>query len=239
MADTENFVLTGDHRDIPMALGLICIAWNSCELGLRQMLRSLVCAGEYRSWKAAEILIVEMNSVGIAQALDCMAEEFADEQSDLRDAIKFAVNYLTRARQYRNYYVHGIRGVTGLGFSLTDEDIENDTPVWELMKEGPFGHVYHKSAKHKSRFTNDFINSDALTSFSNSLANFNDYIRALEISVNHYFRGEPYPETAPVPSAPSLLSPLVKPENKHPKLRSAPAFRLYNPIRDDDDVEAD
>jgi len=213
--EREDIQLIGDHRDIPLSLGMIVVSWNACEVGLRHMLRTLASGGDASRASLSEILVSELNSVGISQALSCYAEEFPADASDIAAALKNASAVLDRCRAYRNYYVHGINGVTQRGMFFSDEDFQNNTPAWELMREGPFGYVYSKSAKRELRFFTHFIDREALIKFGNYLSDFNDFIRALDLSVIHFFRYLDYRSTAPVPGLLDILADVQKPIIRH------------------------
>lgn len=223
---SNNIVFIGDHRDIPLALGMLTINWNNCEGTLRQLLRELITKNDLRSWRLADPLISELTSVGIAQAINCYAAEFPPEFADISDALKHATSFLERARSYRNYYIHGIRAITQYGFIITDEGIENDTPLHETMFEGPFGNIHTKTAKHKLKNSMDFITKDELFEHSNGLAGFNDYLLAVSSSIRAYLRGADYREIAPLPPLVPLPNVLVKPDLNHPKLRRPYALAL-------------
>lgn len=218
--------MTNDHRDIPMALGLIIMNWNHCEVTLRQMLQDLAAGGDWRRQRLVEPLIHELTSVGIAQALSCYADEMPEDQVDLAAAMRHAGTALERARAYRNYYVHGIYGVTRFGILWNDDMIQSDTPIHEAVSEGPFGSIYQKSGKYKSKFIMDFIDRETLTSLSTHLAEFYDYLHHLELSIRHYFRRLPYRETAPVPQPLPLLDTLEKRALNHPRMRQRHALDL-------------
>jgi hypothetical protein len=219
MAEEHGFQRIGDHRDIPLTLGLVVIAWNSCELGMRGLIRTLATRQAVENWGLVEILISELGTLGLEQAIRCYANEFPDEEEDFARALRHVAECAERHKAYRNYYVHGIRGVTGRGWFVSDEMIENDTPIHEALVEGPFGNIYQKSAKGRTRFIMDFIRADALTKLNNDLADLGDYIQGVTTSAAHYLRGADYRQTAPLPEPPPLPSVLVKPELRHPKLK--------------------
>jgi hypothetical protein len=208
-----------------MALGLVVIAWNACDLSLRTMIRDLATGGKVELWKLSEILVSELGSVGITNALSCYADEFPDEEKDLPKALRYVAEAIDRYRAYRNYFVHGITAVTRYGMFVTDEDIERDTPVHELMFEGPFATVYQKTAKGRLKFISDHISKDQLAELATGLADLDVFITALSSSVAHFFRSHDWRKSAPLPAPPPLPSVLRKPDLRHPKLRLPPSLK--------------
>ena len=170
MNDTPGFQMIGDHRDIPLALGLVAIAWNSCELAMRDLLRTLSTGGDMLKGRLVEVLISELGTVGTTQAIQCYAKELPDEEPELSAALIYVAEAAERLKAYRNYYIHGIRGVTGLGFFLTPDLLDRDASIVEAMQEGPFGNIYQKSAKGRTKFIYDFIRANKLIWLNNSLA---------------------------------------------------------------------
>jgi hypothetical protein len=219
MADQSNFVMTGDHRDIPMGLGMVVMVWNACELSLRETLSWLGAKGSTEHRRVTEPLISELGSVGITQALSCYAYELPEDGESLSAAITHAVKIVETCRTYRNYYVHGISGVTKYGLDLSPETIAADPPFHEVMTQGPFGKVYLKSAKGKQKFLMDFISAEDLIEFNNYLAAVLGYLSSLQTSVIQYFR-VPLEQREPIPEPLRMLPPHKKPSFDHMKLGS-------------------
>lgn len=233
----DDIVRIGDHRDIPLAIGMIAINWNRCQTFLFEILDELGSGGDWRRKHLVEILSVELSSVGIAQALNCYANELPNEVDDLADALRHTARFLERARAYRNYYIHGVDAVTRYGFLPTHEDFDNDVSIVDVMREGPFAKIWTKSAKHKVKMTFSFVEPDALSDFANELGGFAEYLTALKVSVTHYFRGMTFRESAPLPPPPPLPDVLEKPTLDHPKLklpRRLALDYLNHEIRDDE-----
>ncbi|ONF97373.1 hypothetical protein [Sphingomonas jeddahensis] len=217
MDENSNFVMTGDHRDIPLGLGMLVIVWNACELSLRESLSWLGAKGSPEHLRVAEPLISELGSVGITQALSCYANELPEEEESLTSAILHAVKVVEICRTYRNYYVHGISGVTKYGIDFSPEAIAADIPVHEAMTMGPFGNVYLKSAKGKRKFLLDFVSADDLISFNNYLADFHVYLNGLQTAIIQYFR-KPKEQRQPIPDPLCMLKPHQKPSFDHMKI---------------------
>ena len=236
MAGKSNFVMTGDHRDIPMGLGMLVMVWNACELSLRETLAWVGAKGSVEHRRVTEPLISELGSVGITQALSCYAYELPEGQEVLSSAMIHAVKVVEICRTYRNYYVHGISGVTQYGLDFSPETIAADIPVHEAMKMGPFGKVYLKTAKGKQKFLLDFIPADALINFNNYLAEVHDYLGELQLAIIQYFR-KPPDEREPIPKPLRMLPPHKKPSFDHMKTGSK-VLAPWPPNWDDDDDDA-
>ncbi|MEA1013891.1 hypothetical protein [Sphingosinicella sp. LY1275] len=240
--ERPNFVLTGDHRDIPMGLGLLIMNWNGCEVTLREILQTLACGGDWRRQRLVEPLVHELTSVGIAQALGCYAHELPDENSDLAEALRHIAVVLERARAFRNYYVHGINAVTKYGFRWNDELFEDDRPWHDALIEGPFGSIYLKSGKNQPKFIMDSVPVEPIMKLANYLADFREYIWTIAGSIGQYLSGRDYRQTAPLPPALPLLDKLEKPVLNHPKLHERRALdldRLNYQAQEDDEEEAE
>ena len=236
MTEKENFVMIGDARDIPMGIGMLVMTWNACEIAMRDMLRPLASKGNLEAYSTSEVLISELGSVGLTQALNCYSHELPDDETALAEAIRHVCQVVDTCRAYRNYYVHNISGVTKYGLDFSYETMERDIPVYEAMTTGPFGRVYSKTAKGRKKFSLDFIDPKDLMDFNNYLANLEDYIQALNVAILHYLRPLPLEERAkPLPPLP-LLSALKKPSFDHPKLKQRPALAPWTRIEDDEDA---
>jgi hypothetical protein len=171
-------------------------------------------------------LIHELGSVGIAQAINCYANELPKENADLADALFHSTAILERSRPYRNYYIHGISNVSSLGWPFTDEAFDEDKGFHEYLKPGPFGMVWLMSGKHRTKWIHDFVAVKPLDDFAQYLGRFHEYLEALFSSVCHYFRRAPYRETAPIPQPLPLLSVLEKMEVNLQRLHKEPALDL-------------
>lgn len=202
---------------------------------MRDLIRELASGAAIQNWKLVEILVSEMGTLGITQALRCYADEFPDSYGDLAQAIRHVAECADRHKAYRNYYVHGITGVTALGIMWSDEMIERDVPVYEAVVPGPFGQVYQKSAKGRTRFINEYVNADRIIKLNNDLADLQDYIRNVAASVSHYLRGPDFRQTFPLREPPPLPDVLVKPELRHPKLQQRRALDRSDRTREGDE----
>jgi hypothetical protein len=221
---SDGFHMFGDKRDIPMSLGLVVIGWNACELACRELVKTLATGGQHRSWRLAEVLISELGSVGLTQALQCYAREFPSEQKDLARAVRHIADVTERLRAYRNYFVHGITNVTHYGFDVSEEMIERDAPITEALIEGPFAHIYQKSAKGRSKFVLDHVKAGVLADVNRDLVRLKVYIDAVSIAVGRWLRGADDQDGAPLPEPPPLPDVLVKPEIRHPKAQPPPGL---------------
>lgn len=235
MAEDRNFVEIGDHRDIPMALGLVAIVWNSCELGLREVIKVLATRQVVENQRAVEVLISELGTVGLTQAIRCYAAEFPDSETELPGALIYIADTTERLKSYRNYYFHGIRGITQYGLEITDEMIDRDTPITDAMIEGPFAHIYQRSAKGRSKFVTEFVGARKLMWLNNELADLNDYIRGTAVSLRYYLNGDDYRQIAPLLEQRPLPDVLAKPELRHPKLKPRPAPTPRDPRKIDNE----
>lgn len=233
MSDIEpGFKQIGDHRDIPLALGLVAIGWNRCESRLREIVESLACRGHWENRGAVEIIVTELGTVGITQALQCYSRGFPDGNDDIGEAIRCAVEWAERLKTYRNYYVHAIYSVTPYGMILTEEMITKETLFHEAITMGPYGMVYQKSAKGKSKWAHDFITADSIIWLNRQLVDLNNYLDGVAASINHYFRANEWRKCAPLPPRPDLPEALQK-SDLLPLLRHLPP-----PLRRDEDLIA-
>lgn len=229
MSERPPLVLIGDHRDIPLSLGLIVITWNAAENSMRTILRCILSQADFDRGRLVEPLIVEAGAVGLVQALNCAADEFPEDAPDVAEAIRAATTFFERVRPYRNYYVHGVNGVTSYGLKFDDEAIESDLPISEMMEVGPFAQVYVKSGKHKSKFGMDWVERETLSDFNNLVADFVDYLQSVEMLVSRYLRGVRSSGDPQLPKLPPMPDPLRKPAFDHPKLKPSPALKIRDP----------
>lgn len=235
-----NFEQTGDHRDIPMALGMAVITWNRCEETLQDILYWLSSKGRVEARRAIEPLISDLSSLAITHALGCYTTEFPENELQIAQSLKHGLDAFERCRAYRNYYVHGFDGVTRYGFKLSQEDFEAGAPIHELMREGPFGTIHHKTAKGKTRFALDFVSVEKILEFSNHLADLLDYLDGVRQAVADYFNRPDDEDRAAPPEPIVLIDPLVKPFIDHfPGMRRPPALapRVHDDGDSDDDME--
>jgi hypothetical protein len=120
---------------------------------------------------------------------------------------------------------------------MTEEAFESGKEFHELLQPGPFGLVWLMSGKHRTKWTHNFIDIEALDKFAKYLGNFHDYLYALHSSVCHYFRRAPYKETASPPPPLPLLGMLEKLEVNLQTLHEKPALdldRLELPAREEE-----
>lgn len=95
-------------EDFLGVLGILVVEWNHAESLLNTLL-SFLSGGGTR----VAILTAHMNTVAVCQALRTLAnEKLADD--DVAPHVLHYTDYFDRLREYRNYYIHGIKAV---GFS--------------------------------------------------------------------------------------------------------------------------
>lgn len=85
------------------ALGEMIVRWNQAESEMKALLLNLVGLDT----KAAWILVTELGSVSLEQALKSVAQDLAPPH--LQSHIRGLVDWFSRLREYRNYYAHGIQ----------------------------------------------------------------------------------------------------------------------------------
>ena len=222
-----NIVLTGNHRDIPLSLGMMIISWNACEEQLRYIIKVIVARGDYRAQKLVEILTVEMGTLALEQALESLTHEFPEHSGDLAAELRFAVSLVGRLKTYRNYYTHAVSGITQYGIDWNNDKFEQDLPISAYMTQGPFAQLYQKTAKGKPKWAWEFVSPQELVKFTNHIADTADYLRDLSLTVTHYMRRiANWRESAPLPQRPPLPAVLAKRVLDHPKLKLPPALDL-------------
>jgi hypothetical protein len=88
------------------ALGRLIVNWNQAENSLRQILIDL-CGASPAIW----ILTAELGSVSLENALK--GASFDIGQARLTPYIEHCIEWFSRLREYRNYYVHSINASRG------------------------------------------------------------------------------------------------------------------------------
>lgn len=210
--ENDNFQMIGDARDIPLALGLVTISWNRLESHLRGMTQDLAGRCDLASRMTVEVIVTELGTVGITQALQTYARQFPDNHADLGDSLRAGVEWAERLKSYRNYYIHAIQSITMYGMIPAEEMIVSDAPIHEAMTVGPYGMIYQKSAKGKSKWSQDFITSEKIIWLNNQLIQCLEYLKAIDWSINRYFHVLDWRKIAPLLPQPTLPDVLQKPD---------------------------
>jgi len=127
------------ERSIYLAIGRLAVEWNRTEERLRAFLSYFInpqTDKRRRGHLATQIVVLEMGTVGVTQALNAIADS---AQQETKDAIEWITEYYDRLRGYRNYFVHCI---------------DDTTPSSDL---GPLGVIITLSAKGELVQDKDFI----------------------------------------------------------------------------------
>jgi|SRR6185437_2030581 len=93
------------REDFLGALGALVVQWNHAEALLNALLSYLSGGGA-----RIEILAAHMNTVAVCQALRTLANDKLTDDDVAPHVIHYA-DCFERLREYRNYYVHGIKAV--------------------------------------------------------------------------------------------------------------------------------
>lgn len=181
------------------AIGEIVVKWNDAENFMRAILIEL-CGSNPKTW----ILTAELGNVGLENALRTASADVAPVH--LREHIDHATEWFSRLREKRNYYVHGIRRITG----------DNDNM--------PFGVIQQVSAKSALVFHDELLSIDALRDLSERINKFLIFVLAINIHLHEMLAQElsHAPPPSPLPQMPPLPDRLVKPRrylqgDEHPR----------------------
>ncbi|MET3892063.1 hypothetical protein ABIE41_003139 [Bosea sp. OAE506] len=96
------------HQDFLTDLAYVLVRWNNYEAMLSLILYSIIGGGP-----KADVLISEMGSTAMINAINTYAADFTDPP--LSDHLLHSTKYFERMREYRNYYIHGIKHIGGNG----------------------------------------------------------------------------------------------------------------------------
>ena len=176
---------------LALALGHVVLSWNWAERAIVDLLLAIARDSAHSINIRADILIAEMGSRQVSEALRSMAYDVLDGEP--ADRVRHAAGFHDRLLAYRNYYVHGI-----FAFFPADDAVPQIS-----------GFIDARSAKGKLVWHNDSITLDQLTAFKNQalqLANF-----ASQILFSLYFPAEP---PTSLPDKPALPAPLAKPRRE-------------------------
>ena len=167
----------------------MAIKWNQAEDILRDILVNL-CGGEgLEIW----ILTAELGAVSLENALKSASNDIAKDK--LKPYIDHAVEWFSRLREYRNYYVHGIKSVTFSG------DLS------------PIGVIGQTAAKTRIVIHRENVTLEAIIIFLNRISDFMKFCSDLEFhvaatSLKVIALSKPLP---PLPQMPLLPDRLQKP----------------------------
>ena len=190
--------LTPAERVFAAALGEAIVEWNCLEGSLRGALVDLMLEKKEPvifDILRIKIMTLELNNVGIEQALKSFAENILTDI--LSDKIKHAVLFFERLRAYRNYYVHGVTGIMGF----------TDAPSKYHM-----GRIDNSTAKGKLVQYRDWVTVEQLYWFVEQCIVARNFVAEIR---NHISMPPGHPflenlESWPLPDSPALPSPLEK-----------------------------
>jgi hypothetical protein len=169
------------------AIGALVISWNRAESILKVLLIAL-CGASPKTW----ILTAELGNVGLENALKSASADLAPEE--LKDHIDHAIEWFSRLREFRNYYVHGIGRI----------GIVNDEMVAFL------GQI---SAKTALAWHEEYLTVSRITMLDGQVADFISFASGIELRLYAALkvatrRKQPLP---PLPQMPPLPDRMVKP----------------------------
>jgi hypothetical protein len=176
-----------DLSSFHAAIGALVISWNRAESILKVLLIAL-CGANPKTW----ILTAELGNVGLENALKSASADLAPEE--LKDHIDHAVEWFSRLREFRNYYVHGINRI----------GIVNDEMVAFL------GQV---SAKTALSWHEEYLPVDRIIELDRQFADFISFASGIELHLYAALKVETRrePPLPPLPQMPPLPDRMVKP----------------------------
>jgi len=184
------------------AIGEVVVKWNDAENVTKAVLIEL-CGSNPKTW----ILTAELGNVGLENALRTAAADVAPIH--LRDHIDHAIEWFSRLREKRNYYVQGVRRIT------TDR------------RNAPIGIIKQISAKSALVFHDELLSIDDLLDLIEQVHEFLIFALAINIHLHEMLVQERShgPPPSPLPQMPPLPDRLVKPRrylqgDKHPREKS-------------------
>ncbi|MBM7043584.1 hypothetical protein [Rhizobium lusitanum] len=93
---------TEEEREFLALFGLVVMDWNVLEAAIELITYRLAGGGGH-----IEVLTGHLGALGMNEAMKTLSTEFGP--ADLRNDIAHLAEMFDRLREYRNYYVHGIR----------------------------------------------------------------------------------------------------------------------------------
>jgi hypothetical protein len=190
-------------RPFYAALGEMVVNWNQAESTLTMILVAL-CGANPKTW----ILTAELGGVGLQNALLSASADLAPDH--LKKHIDHAVEWYSRLREVRNYYVHGTQRVT-------------------VGDDGAFGLIGQVSAKSVLMIHQESLSQKRVEDLTRQIKEFVEFASGVEFYVaaepkTAFSDGSPLP---PLPQMPPLPSKMVKPRrylkgdiSPRPKLQS-------------------
>lgn len=173
---------TPDNQAFLAALGRAILGWNTLEGVFRQLLEVLTDLDGGCGRATFIALSAETSIYGIEQAATALSKIVLSGDR-FKDA-EFAIEQVTRIRDYRNFYVHGVSHLTRLG-----DQVVAPTLTWSAKR----GKIKHNTEQVK---TNDL---DDLARWSSEQASF---IKAL---IDYWFPVEINGSVPPRPERPAKV----------------------------------
>ena len=192
MDEQPKSVLIRDPSQLPSVLGHIVIAWNRCEGAIRELPHTLASLGNVELRTVSDILISELGTVGLAQALKCFADEFPLDHQRLSEEVDHVAAVYGALRPHRNYNVHGITAFTPFGMVLNEDTLKDEKDLHERIEPGPFANIQQRTAKGKLTFAIASVRYTEHDKLLAQLEKFEPYIKALNSALNDYFHGREY-----------------------------------------------
>jgi hypothetical protein len=167
------------------SLGTLLVAWNQAENSLRQILIALCVAGP-EIW----ILTAELGGTSLENALKSGATDIASLK--LKPFISHCVEWFSRLREYRNYYVHSI----------------ND--VHPHVNGKIAGVASQTTAKNRLAIHQEFILEERISELTAWISSLNDFCSDVLFHVSahpltEFSDGRPFPLLPEIPELPGRL----------------------------------
>jgi enamine deaminase RidA (YjgF/YER057c/UK114 family) len=142
-------------RNITVMFGWTLMAWNKSESLMRGIAQNLVSCGHWEAGSRAKLIIVELGSRSLANALNCITLDMPD-QPELTKLVRHAVKMYETMLDYRNYLVHGLYDISKYGI-LPDAPDYLARPFSDSMRAGPFAYIIGQSARSEAKLVLDFF----------------------------------------------------------------------------------
>jgi hypothetical protein len=176
------------RRSYLCALGSLIVNWNQAENSLRRILIDL-CGASPAIW----LLTAELGSVSLENALKSASFDIGPAR--LSPYIDHCIEWFSRLREYRNYYVHSINDI---GLNSAEKVV---------------GVYLQVSAKKRITVHSEFIGLDRINKFNSDVIEFLNFVSDVQFHVSahpltEFPDGRPFP---PLPEMPLLPDRLQKP----------------------------
>ncbi len=165
--------------------------WNKSESLLREIAADLVSSGDLEARSRAKLVIVELGSVGLSQALNCISLELPSNQSELARSIKHAAKMYETLREYRNYLAHGLYDISHYGILPTSKQLTDGVGLSDVMYEGPFAYIIGHTAKSESKLVLDFFTEAEIREMMAKFEAFHAFLGSLSRYTSHTVRMNP------------------------------------------------